>query len=129
MILIDTHVWLWLNGAVERLSPGILDLLSSPSAEVYLSAVSAWEIGIKVSTGKLALPMAPEQYIPLRMVDNGVRPLPTQHQHALRAAALPLFHKDPFDRLLVAQAQVEKLKLVTVDRHLADYDVEILWAD
>jgi PIN domain nuclease of toxin-antitoxin system len=63
------------------------------------------------------------------MVDNGVRPLPILHQHALRAAALPLFHKDPFDRLLVAQAQVEKLKLVTVDRHLADYDVEILGAD
>ncbi|HKH45363.1 MAG TPA: type II toxin-antitoxin system VapC family toxin [Thermoanaerobaculia bacterium] len=129
MILLDTHVWLWLNGAVERLSPEVLDLLSAPSSDIYLSAASAWEIGIKVSTGKLVLPVAPEEYIPLRMVDNGVRPLPILHQHALRAAALPLFHKDPFDRLLVAQAQVEKLKLVTVDRHLADYDVEILWAD
>ena len=90
MILLDTHVWLWLNGAVERLSPEVLDLLYSPSTDIYLSAASAWEIGIKVSSGKLALPVAPEEYIPLRMADNGARPLPIQHQHALRAASLPL---------------------------------------
>ena len=129
MILLDTHVWLWLNGATEHLAPGILELLSSPPTDLYLSAASAWEIGIKVSTGKLTLPVAPEEYIPLRMVDNGVRPLPIRHQHALRAAALPLHHKDPFDRLLIAQAQVENLKLLTVDRQLASYDVEIVWAN
>ncbi len=129
MILLDTHVWLWLNGAAERLSSEVLDLVSSPAANVYLSAASAWEIGIKVSTGKLTLPAAPTDYIPLRMADNGVKPLPIRHRHALQAAALPLFHKDPFDRLLIAQAQLEKLKLVTVDRRFADYDVEILWAD
>lgn len=129
MILIDTHVWLWLNGAVDRLSPQAQELLSSPRNQIYLSAVSAWEIGIKFAAGKLALPMPPEEYVQLRMVDNGVSPLPIHHLHALRAASLPLHHRDPFDRLLVAQAQVEKLKLMTVDRQLARYDVEILWAD
>lgn len=62
-------------------------------------------------------------------MDNGIIPLPIHHLHTLRAASLPLHHRDPFDRLLVAQAQVETLKLMTVDRQLARYDVEILWAD
>jgi PIN domain nuclease of toxin-antitoxin system len=129
MILLDTHVWLWLNGAVERLSPEALDLLSAPDQELYLSAASAWEIGIKFASGKLTLPAPPSEYVPLRMEDNGIRTLPIRQQHALQAASLPLHHRDPFDRLLIAQAQLENLHLMTVDRHLSLYDVSILWAD
>ena len=129
MILLDTHVWLWLNGAVERLSPRCLDIISSPRSEVFLSPVSAWEIAIKCATGKLFLPEPPEVYIPRRMEANRINPLPIQHDHAFRAAALPRHHKDPFDRMLIAQAQLERMRLVTVDGQLSQYDVEILWAD
>ena len=129
MILVDTHVWLWLNGSVEKLSSDALDLLSSPETEVYLSAASAWEIGIKYAAGRLILPLHPEEYIPSRLVDNGISPLPIHQGHALQAASLPPHHRDPFDRMLVAQAQLEGFKLMTADRPLAQYDVEILWAD
>lgn len=128
MILIDTHVWLWLNNQVDRLSSSALTLLST-SDEIYLSAASAWEIAVKWASGKLPLPVPPKEYIPSRMTENGIRSLPIHHRHALRLAALPLHHKDPFDRILVAQAQVEGLKLMTADRGLASYEVEILWAD
>ncbi|HVG09729.1 MAG TPA: type II toxin-antitoxin system VapC family toxin [Thermoanaerobaculia bacterium] len=128
-LLLDTHVWLWLNGEVDRLASEALDLLNSPQSELYLSSASAWEIGIKCSNGKLTLPLPPEIYIPTRLLDTGVNPLPIRVEHALRAATLPLHHKDPFDRMLVAQAQVENLELMTVDRHLASYDVSLVWAD
>ena len=129
MILIDTHVWLWLNGAVERLSAEALETLSSPETAVYLSAASVWEIGIKFATGRLVLPLAPEEYIVSRLAENGISPLPIHQEHALRAASLPPHHRDPFDRMLVAQAKVEGFKLMTVDRILAEYEVEIFWAD
>lgn len=129
MILLDTHVWLWLNGAVERLSPRCLEIISSPRNQVFLSPASSWEIAIKYGTGKLALPEPPDVYIPRRMAANGINTLPIQHDHAFRAAALPGHHKDPFDRMLVAQAQLEKMKLMTVDDQLDQYEVEILWAD
>lgn len=128
MILLDTHVWLWLNVAPERLSPRSLEILSSPRNEVFLSPASSWEIAIKCAAGKLSLPEPPDVYIPHRMAANGINPLPVHHGHALRAAALPVYHKDPFDRMLIAQAQVEKMKLMTVDGQFDDYDVEILWA-
>lgn len=127
-ILLDTHVWLWLNGNPDRLTSDALDILNSSESELYLSSASAWEIGIKCSTGKLSLPLPPEIYIPTRLLDTGVHPLPIRVEHALRAAALPLHHKDPFDRMLVAQAQVENLELMTVDRELASYDVSLVWA-
>lgn len=128
-ILIDTHVWLWLNGDVGRLSDDSMELLASPENEIYLSAASTWEIGIKCSAGKLTLPLPPEIYIPTRLMDNGIRSLPIRQDHTLRAAALPGHHRDPFDRMLVAQAQIEGLELMTVDRHIGAYEVELLWAD
>jgi PIN domain nuclease of toxin-antitoxin system len=128
-ILLDTHVWLWLNGEVGRLTSEALGILNSSDSELYLSSASAWEIGIKCSNEKLTLPLPPEIYIPTRLLDTGVNPLPIRVEHALRAAALPPHHKDPFDRMLVAQAQVENLELMTVDRHLASYDVSLVWAD
>jgi PIN domain nuclease of toxin-antitoxin system len=129
MILLDTHVWLWLNGAVERLSAEALALLAAPEKQLYLSVASAWEIGIKVATGKLVLPAPPSEYLLQRMGNNRVLSLPISQNHALKAAALPPHHRDPFDRMLVAQAQLEGLRLMTVDEKLAKYDVPILWAD
>jgi PIN domain nuclease of toxin-antitoxin system len=127
-ILLDTHVWLWLNGAPERLSQMARDLLHDGGNELYLSAASAWEIGIKHAAGKLSLPMAPEQYVPMRMAENGVLPISIHTSHALRASILPPHHRDPFDRMLVAQALVEGLQLITADARLGLYEVSLLAA-
>ncbi|HYG63760.1 MAG TPA: type II toxin-antitoxin system VapC family toxin [Thermoanaerobaculia bacterium] len=127
MILLDTHVWLWLNIAVEEIPSEILKTLKQREQKIYLSAASAWEIAIKHASGKLPLPLPPEAYIPSRMEMNGILPLPILHGHAVKAASLPPHHRDPFDRMLIAQAQVENLRLVTADPWMSDYDVEILW--
>jgi PIN domain nuclease of toxin-antitoxin system len=122
--LVDTHCWLWLQTTPERLAPSVLSLLEDPANELLLSAASSWEIAIKYALGKLRLPEPPSRYVPRRMTASGSRGLPIEHAHSLRVAELPLHHRDPFDRLLVAQAQLEKLVLVTVDRRFETYDVE-----
>ncbi len=125
-ILLDTHVWLWMNGEPERLSSTARDLLSDADNVLFLSAASVWEIAIKVASRKLVLPEPPERYITDRLFKNQVTSLPIHHGHALHAAALPEHHRDPFDRMLVAQAQLEGLQLMTVDKKVARYDVDIL---
>ena len=127
--LLDTHCWLWLQGSPERLSRQVLSLLEDPGNDLFLSAASSWEIAVKCALGKLSLPAPPGRYVPSRMEASGTRGLPIEHAHALRVAELPLHHRDPFDRLLIAQAQVEKLVFLTVDRQLQRYDVEIRFAD
>lgn len=127
-VLLDTHVWLWLQTEPERLSQSSLDLLSDPANELLLSAASAWEIAVKVGLGKLSLPAAPADYVPRRLATSGTTALPVELRHALHVAGLPRHHRDPFDRLLVAQAQVEGLPLLTADAQLGAYDVEILAA-
>lgn len=125
-ILVDTHCWLWLQVAPERISKKMRDRLADPDTEILLSAASAWEIAIKFALGKLPLPRTPELYVTSRMRDTGTTPLPVQPAHALRVAALPLHHRDPFDRLLIAQAQIEGLPLLTADAQFRDYDVKLL---
>lgn len=127
-VLLGTHVWLWIHIAPKRLSATTRELLADPSNERMLSAASAWEIALKHSLGKLALPTPPSEYVPSRMRTSATTPLPIHHAHVLWTANLPLHHRDPFDRLLVAQAQLEGLPFLTADRQLAAYDVEFLWA-
>ncbi len=127
-ILLDTQCWLWMRSAPERLSRRSRDLLAAPDNELLLSAASSWEIALKWALGKLELPSAPGEYVRAAMVQDGVGGLPVQHAHALRVAELPRHHGDPFDRLLIAQAQLESLRFLTADRHLARYDVEIIRA-
>jgi len=111
-----------------RLSPSTRALLQDPENQLFLSAASAWEIAIKFALGKLPLPMTPAEYIPARMKTSGTVPLPIQHGHALLAGSLPLHHADPFDRLLIAQAGSEDLRLLTADPQFESYDVDLLWA-
>jgi len=125
-LLLDTQVWLWMLAAPERLSKKTRALVVSPGNELLLSAASAWEIAIKHALGKLQLPEAPEDYIPPLMARTGITPLPVHHRHALHVASLPAHHKDPFDRLLVAQAHLENLPILTADRAFRLYDVEVL---
>jgi PIN domain nuclease of toxin-antitoxin system len=127
-LLLDTHCWLWMRAEPERLSEPTRQLLQDPESELFLSAANAWEIAIKFAAGKLRLPEPPAAFIAQRMAEDRVAALPILHAHALRAGELPPHHHDPFDRLLIAQAQIEGLMLLTADRELARYDVQVHWA-
>ncbi len=127
-LLLDTQVWLWMLAAPERLSESSHALIASTGNELVLSAASAWEIAIKHGLGKLQLPEPPNEYVPRLMARTGIVPLPVHHRHALRVSTLPPLHRDPFDRLLVAQGQLEQLPILTADRSFGLYDVEVLWA-
>jgi PIN domain nuclease of toxin-antitoxin system len=126
-VLVDTHVWLWMLTDPDRLPPPARAAVDDLGAEVLLSAASAWEIAIKFHLGRLPLPEPPCTYVPSRLEASGCTALPIDHSHALRTGALPDHHRDPFDRLLVAQAQVLGVPLVTADRAITPYDVDIVW--
>jgi PIN domain nuclease of toxin-antitoxin system len=128
-LLVDTHCWLWLQASPQRLSRSTLRDLADPRNELMFSAASSWEIALKYALGKLALPAPPAEYVPSRMVKSGTRSLAVEHAHALRVAVLPRHHRDPFDRLLIAQAQLEGLTIVTVDREFERYEVKIRFGD
>jgi PIN domain nuclease of toxin-antitoxin system len=127
-LLIDTQCWLWWLGAPDRLSDHARSLIADSANEIFLSAVSAWEIAIKAALGKLDLPIPPERYVPSRLAEQAMKSLPIEQSHALHVYSLPPHHRDPFDRMLVAQAQLESLRLLTADRALEAYEVEIIWA-
>lgn len=121
-LLLDTHVFLWWRGEPAKLTAALRAAVAGADV-VFVSAASAWEAAIKSALGRLRLPAS----IEAGTLASGFERLVITFQHAERAGALPPHHRDPFDRMLVAQAQVEKLTLVTGDRNLEAYDVEILW--
>lgn len=126
--LLDTSVWLWSLWEPERIARKAREVMADLSQQIFLSAVTSWEIAIKVGVSKLTLPEPSSSYVPRRMADQGLRPLPISHQHALAVAALPLHHRDPFDRLLIAQASIEGMTVITADRVFEQYSVPLLWA-
>jgi PIN domain nuclease of toxin-antitoxin system len=125
-ILLDTQCWLWMSASPEKLSPYALSVVQTTENELFLSAASAWEIGIKYALRKLSLPEPPERFVPTRLERLRTLALPIEATHALRVAALPPHHRDPFDRLLVAQAQQENLPILTADTVFRKYDVEVI---
>lgn len=127
-LLLDTQCWLWWFSQPERLSEEAIAQIADQNNQVWLSVASVWEIGIKVSIGKLPLPEQIDDYISNRMTQLGARSLEITAHHALRAAALPLHHRDPFDRMLIAQAQLEGMTLVSSDSMFNQYEVSLLWA-
>ena len=127
-LLLDTHVWLWSLTTPERIAAETLDLMSDMENQLYFSTASAWEIAIKYRIGKLPLPEPPGQFVPARLNRDGIVSLPVENRHALAVSELPLHHNDPFDHLLIAQAQVENYSLVTHDEKMMGYDVEIIRA-
>jgi PIN domain nuclease of toxin-antitoxin system len=120
--LIDTHVLLWLDQTPERLSGHILGLLRDPRHAVYCSAASLWEIAIKQSLNKLEV----KGPLPAMLERYGIAELPVTARYAEMTRSLPLHHRDPFDRMLVAQAMAENLVLVSADRQMLSYEVAIL---
>ena len=125
--LLDTGVWLWSLDSVERIHKRGLDALSDSQQEIYFSAASVWELSIKARLQKLRLPTPPADCIPAFMARQGLRALPVNHIHALKVYDLYLHHSDPFDRLLIAQAIVEDMTILTADRVFAKYPVEVVW--
>lgn len=126
-LLFDTHTFLWWNTEDPRLSPRVRDAIADGQNEIFLSAASVWEISIKTAKGKLILPEPPAQYISNRMDLYQFQPLPVLVRHAVQVYELPSHHADPFDRLLVAQSQIESMPLISVDDDIRKYEVEVVW--
>jgi PIN domain nuclease of toxin-antitoxin system len=124
-VLVDTHVFLWGLTEEARLSPEVRRLL--PVADVWISVASIWEIITKVQVGKLTLPSPVGPFLTAKLAFNGVSVLPITLDHVLKIESLELHHRDPFDRVLIAQSIQEKLPLVTADPHFQRYPVELIW--
>ena len=124
-VLLDTHALLWALSDESRLSERVRKIL--PNASIWFSVASLWEILIKARTGRMALPRPTGPFVMSKLRLNGVRILPVTADHVLRIESLPDHHRDPFDRMLIAQSLQEKLPLVTSDRVFARYPVEVIW--
>lgn len=125
-LLLDTHVFLWMHMSPERLSSSTRTLLTDAETELVISVVVPWELGIKVSSKGLTLPERLDDYITSRAQLSRMRILPIEVRHAVESANLPLHHRDPFDRMMIAQARTEKLTLVSADSWFRRYEVELL---
>ncbi len=126
-IILDTHTFLWYIFGSTQLSTAALALLRNPANEKLLSMASPWEVGIKVSTGKLLLSEPLEAYFDEQMRLNSIKMLPIALKHIERVSTLPFHHRDPFDRMLVAQSLIENMPLVSADAALDDYGIVRLW--
>jgi PIN domain nuclease of toxin-antitoxin system len=125
-ILIDTQIFLWIFLYPSRISPDVESLLKNPGNDIFLSAASVWEIAVKYASGKLQLPVSPEIFVPDRVKRSNFKRLEINYEHALAAAKLPPIHKDPFDRLLIAQADVENFTLLSSDGIFNKYNVKLI---
>ncbi len=125
-LLLDTHVWLWMISEPDRLARDAREVLGDAENALSLSVASAWEIAVKWRLGRLALPQPPGEFVPHRLVRDGIRSLAIEQHHGLAVADLPDHHRDPFDRMLVAQAKAEGLTLVTADPVFEAYDVAVM---
>jgi len=125
--LLDTHVFLWWITDDQRLSSRVREIIADGTNEILFSAASGWEIAIKTRLGRLQLPDDPKIFIPEQLELNAIEVLPVQIGHALHVYQLPSHHRDPFDHLLIAQARLEKLPILTADPQISRYPVEVIW--
>ncbi len=126
-LLLDTHAFLWWVADAPELSGKARQAIADEGNACYLSLVSCWEMAIKASLGKLRLATALNRFIPEQLAANGFNLLHIDFRHTARVESLPFHHRDPFDRLLVAQAQSEKLVVVSADAALSDYGIKRIW--
>jgi PIN domain nuclease of toxin-antitoxin system len=125
-ILLDTHVFLWYISADSQLPVAFRDAIRDPANEVYLSAASVWEAVIKYALGKLPLPEPPAEYLPRQREAHRIATLPIEEATLAHLATLPPLHRDPFDRILIAQALQHGMWLATVDDAVRSYPVPLL---
>jgi PIN domain nuclease of toxin-antitoxin system len=127
-VLLDTHAFLWFIGGDTLLDPYARHLIEDPNNERYLSVASLWEITIKSSLGRLTVPTPPSILVQEHIWANAIDLLPVQPQHLDALHALPYHHKDPFDRLLIAQALQEEMTLISRDQIFITYGVQVSWS-
>jgi PIN domain nuclease of toxin-antitoxin system len=128
-LLIDTQSWLWWFAAPDRLKQSTIETISNADNELWFSIASVWEMGIKAAMAKLPLPKPTDEYIRDTVRELGANLLDINATHALTAATLPPHHRDPFDRMIIAQAGIEKMTIVTADRVFERYTATIIRAD
>ena len=126
-LLLDTHTFLWFIGGSDRLSQTARSLIEDRDNQPFLSMASLWEMAIKTSLGKLELSLPLEELIPEQMSLNGIGLLGIHIEHVAAVAQMPFHHRDPFDRLLIAQAQIEELSIVGADGSFDAYAITRLW--
>jgi PIN domain nuclease of toxin-antitoxin system len=126
-VLLDTHAFLWWVEDAPTLTKKARTAISNPDNECLLSLASCWEMAIKLSLGKLRLPSAIERFIPEQLAANAIRQLAIDFRHVARVGALPFHHRDPFDRLLAAQALEERCGVVSADPMFQRYGVKRIW--
>ena len=126
-VLLDTHAFLWWITDDKQLSKQAREIMRDNNNTLYLSAASGMEMAIKAKLGKLEIEEPVPQYIAEQLHQNAIQTLAVQMSHALHVYTLPYHHRDPFDRLLVAQSQLEKLPLLTIDSKIKQYDVQVIW--
>jgi PIN domain nuclease of toxin-antitoxin system len=125
--LLDSHAFIWWVLDAPQLSDRCRIILRDVSNDILFSVASSYEIAYKAARGRLTLPEPPGPYLRDRLAENAFDPLAVELSHALRAAGLPPIHGDPFDRLIVAQAQIEAMPILTADPVIRRYDVETIW--
>lgn len=125
--LLDTHTFLWWITDDRRLSNKIRSVLGNGRNTIYFSAASGWEIAVKAKLNKLTLPTNIGGFVGEHLTENGFEILPIHLEHALHVYTLPIYHRDPFDRILIAQSQLENLPLLTIDSEISRYDTKVIW--
>ena len=125
--LLDTHVLIWWITSDKRLSAKAKALIRNHHNVIYWSAASSWEVSIKYALGRLSFDEPPEDLLPLELHRNHIESLPILNEHAFLAGQLPAHHKDPFDRMLIAQASIESLGIISNDSKYQLYDVDVFW--
>lgn len=126
-VILDTHCFLWWVDDDPHLSSTARATIAEGDNDVFFSAASGWEIATKAQLGKLRLPTSPRAFISEHLQLNGFHPLAITVSHALHTATLPAFHRDPFDRILIAQSQLEQFAIVTSDPLIKQYEVKTIW--
>ncbi len=126
-LLIDTHVFLWLRNSPDKIPNNVLQLYQNSSQDVFLSMASIWEMQIKNQLGKLDLDLPLSELVEQQCLENGLQILNIEVNHIYALQNLPFHHNDPFDRLIISQAQIESLKLVSADIMFENYDVDLIW--
>ena len=126
-LLLDTHVLLWMHDEIEKLSSAAVDALTSTENSLHLSTASIWEIQVKFKSGKLKLAKPIDEILDEQIAANDLSILPLERRHAVNVINLPSTHKDPFDRMIISQAMVENMTILTADPKFSEYPVKLLW--
>jgi PIN domain nuclease of toxin-antitoxin system len=126
-VVLDTHAFLWWITDDDQLPSSARSIIGNRENELFLSAATGWEVAIKAKLGRIHLPAKVDSFIAKQLELNDIYSLPIHMSHALNVYNLPNYHRDPFDRLIISQAQLEKMSILTTDPQIARYGVKVVW--